>query len=348
MPEDAAATTERAPAAAAHSSRVEELIVEWLCQPVLRFIPASVHPNTLSLCTHLLAWLTMTVAVASVPLPTTRRSVALVCAGIGMLLSMIGDCLDGMHARNTKQCTKLGEMMDHWLDTMVVPLVPIGITIAMEMPPWGVAAINIGAVMVYHAQLLLYHHTGKFVHPEPATGVAAQLGVSICYFLLAMLFYFVERSNPWLTRGIVGITLVGIYIQARCSLFYYVRLRGLVRRHFIFVGMCAGYAALYLMQAIDVYAFVLSIVFVSFRISGTYVLFTIVGRRYHGNDRGVWLWLAAICFAHTMCPALPLGPVTLQAVLPYLACLYMIGRNLSDFSRHYGQLKPPLRSPAQS
>jgi hypothetical protein len=119
-------------------------------------------------------------------------------------------------------------------------------------------------------------------------------------------------------------------------------------RHALFVGMGAGFAALYLAGAIDMYAFVLSIVFVSFRITGTYVLFTIVDRRFHGNDWGVWAWLALMAVLHTVCPPLPLGPVSVQAVLPYLACLYMIGRNLADFSKYYSQLKPPLRSPASS
>lgn len=347
VPEPAGSEAEREAATVVHSSRVEELIVEWLCEPVLKYIPASVHPNTVSLITHAMAWLTTAVAVASVPLPPERRSMALMCAGVGMLLCMIGDCLDGMHARNTNQCTKLGEMMDHWLDAMVVPLVPVGITLALEMPAWGIAAINVGAVMVYQAQLLLYHHTRKFIHPEPASGAAAQLGVSISYFALAILFYFVERANPWMSRGIVAITMVGIYIQARCNLFYYVRLRGLMSRHLIFVGMCAGFATLFLVGAMNRYAFVLTVVFVSFRITGTYVLFTIVGKRYHGNDWGVWACLAAMFLAHTVCPIVQLGPITLQGVLPYLTCLYMIGRNLADFSQHYSQLKPSLRPLAQ-
>ena len=33
-------------------SKIEERIVDWLCQPLLRYIPRSVHPNTISLVTH--------------------------------------------------------------------------------------------------------------------------------------------------------------------------------------------------------------------------------------------------------------------------------------------------------
>ncbi len=59
------------------------------------------------------------------------RALALIGAGVGMLLSMIGDSLDGMHARRTDQCSKLGEMMDHWLDAIIVPLTTLGITVAL-------------------------------------------------------------------------------------------------------------------------------------------------------------------------------------------------------------------------
>ena len=323
-------------------SKIEERIVQWLCQPLLRHIPRSVHPNTISLVTHSICWITAILAVASVRLPQPYKSAALVATGICMLTSMIGDCLDGMHARNTDQCSKLGEMMDHWLDAIIVPLVVLGASLALEMEPWAIALVNVTATMVYHGQLVLYHHTGKFVHPEPATGMEAQFGLSMGYVGLAALYWFVDRHQPWLDVAIGGIAVLGLYIQARCNLFYYVRLGKLMRYHLTFVAMCSAFGLLYYLGAIDLYAFALALTFVSFRICGTYVLFTIVKRHFNGNDWGVFAWLAAM-FAGMLVPPVMLGPFSLQALLPYFASVYMVARNLYDFSLYYGVLRPGAR-----
>jgi phosphatidylglycerophosphate synthase len=323
-------------------SRIERRIIEWLCQPLLERIPASVRPNTISLVTHLIAWITAVLAVISPLLSPLGCALALIGAGVGMLVSMIGDCLDGMHARKTDQCSKLGELMDHWLDAIIVPLTTVGITVALGMEPWAIAIVNVTAAMVYHGQLVLYHHTGKFIHPEPATGTEAQLGLSIGYVALAPLYYYIGRDHGWFDLLVAGIAVLGIFVQMKCNFFYYVRLGRLIRYHLLFVAMGTGWAALYLLGVIDVYAFLLAVVFTSFRICGTYVLSTIVKRRYGGNDPGIALWIAATFAAHYL-PATALGPFTLPGALPYLACLYLIGRNLADLAVHYPELRPAPR-----
>ena len=91
------------------------------------------------------------------------------------------------------------------------------------------------------------------------------------------------------------------------------------------------------------YAFLLVLVFTSFRICGTYVLFTIVRRPFNGNDLGIVLFIAATFAAHYSGLSLAIGPFSLQNALPYLACLYMGARNLRDFLRHYPELRPTAK-----
>jgi phosphatidylglycerophosphate synthase len=325
---------------AAPPTRFEERILQWLCEPVLVRIPASVHPNTISLCTHFIAWLTAACAVSSALMPQPQRSFALIAAGVGMLLSMIGDCLDGMHARRTQQTSKLGEMMDHWLDAIIVPLVTIGASMALEMEPWVIAAVNVMVAMVYHAQLVLYHHTGSFVHPETASGVEGQFGVSVGYVGMAALFYFVPRSAPWLDIALMTLGALAIVVELKCSAFYYTKPGFRLDRHLIFVGLGSALAGLYLWGAIDVYAFLLALVFTSFRISGTYVLYTILKRPYAGTDHGITAFLVAIGVAHAALPNVSSLGISLPAALTYLACLYMFTRNMLDFARHYRDLRP--------
>ena len=155
---------------AENGSKFEPLLIKTLCEPLLPYIPASVHPNSITLVTHGINWATAILALASPHLPPLQQAMALIGAGIGMFLSMIGDCLDGLHARRTNQCSKLGELLDHWLDAMVVPLATIGMSAALQMAPWAMVTVNVTVAMIYNAQLVLYHHSGRFIAPEPATG----------------------------------------------------------------------------------------------------------------------------------------------------------------------------------
>jgi phosphatidylglycerophosphate synthase len=324
--------------AQADASGAQLGVAESLAAVVLPYIPASVRPNTITLLTHAVGWLTAALAVASAREEGLARSMCLVGASVGMFASVIGDCLDGMHARRTQQCSNLGAMLDHWLDALVVPLVPAGITVALGMLPWQIVVVMITAPMVYHGQLVLYHHTGEFVAPEPATGSGAQLGVSLGFLAMAVLFYFVDPGAPWIRMIVYGIALLGFYIQVRCNWFYYVRLGRLVLRHFLFVAPCAAFGLLQLIGVIDLNAFLLCMIFVSFRVSGSYVLWTLLGRPYSGFDGGAFAWPLLIGGVHVLSGS---GASTLDGVaqlLPYLACAYFLARNLIDFSQHFGAL----------
>jgi phosphatidylglycerophosphate synthase len=323
-------------------SKFEPLLIKMLCQPVLPYIPAKVHPNTISLITHAVVWMTALLAMVSPYLSPFGRAMCLIGAGVGMFLSMVGDCLDGLHARRTDQCSKLGEMMDHWLDAICVPLATVGITAALEMPPWAMVMVNITTAMIYQAQLVLYHHTGKFIHPEPATGPEAQFGLAVGYVMLAGLFYCVKRDHPWLDMAIAAIAIIGIFVQLRCTTFYYPKLGRSLSEHFWFVGLNAAFAALYLFGAIDVHYFLFCVVFTSFRICGTYVLCTIVNERFDGKDLGLLLFVLAIAAAHFYGAVSPLQlqGVRLTNWLAAGSCIYAVARNFLDFSRHYEVLKP--------
>lgn len=342
MTEQTADVHGTAPAASPPSvpGALERHIITHLCEPLLPRIPARVHPNTISLITHTIAWATAGCAVASVTLPASLRPLFLLGAGIGTLLSMIGDCLDGMHARRTGQCSKLGEMMDHWLDAIVVPLTIAGIAVALQVPAWALTSLCVTAVMVYQAQLVLYHHTGAFIHPEPASGVEGQFGVAVAYAALAALFCFTPRQVAWLDIAIAIVSVAGVLVQLRCSWFYYPKLGAHIKEHVNFVGMLAALAALHLVGACDRYGFLIGVVAISFRISGTYVLATIVGRRFNGGDRGIYAILALAAALHFTASVAPMGIAVPHIAWagPYLLALYAALRNGTDLARRLSQL----------
>lgn len=325
---------------AENGSKFEPLLIKTLCEPLLPHIPASVHPNTITVTTHLIAWTTAILAVVSPHLPPFQQAMALLGAGIGMFLSMLGDCLDGLHARRTNQCSKLGELLDHWLDAMVVPLATIGMSAALQMPPWAMVVINITVAMIYSAQLVLYHHTGRFIAPEPASGPEGQFGIALGYVALAGFFYYVDRHQPWLDLAMAALAAAATFVQLKCTAFYFPKLGRKVIEHVWFVLPCAGFGAAYLLGFLDLHVFLLTVVFTSFRVCGTYVLRTIVRERYNGFDGIIFASVALIFAVHYGLRPAPIGNLRIENLIAAGACLYAVSRNFWDFSRHYRSLKP--------
>jgi phosphatidylglycerophosphate synthase len=310
-----------------------------LCQPLVEQIPARVHPNTLSLLTHVMVWATAAAAALSPQLGRVERGFALACAGLGVFVTMVGDSLDGMHARRSQQCSKVGEMMDHWLDAIAVPLAMAGLGLALEMTPTIYALCLISCTMIYQAQLLLYHHTGNFVHSEPTSGVEAQAGVVIIYLFMASLLQFVSSDAELVRMGVTTFGVLTIFMHMRCNRFYYVRLGKLAREQVPFVVYSLAFGALYLAGGLQVHAFSLLITFVSFRICGSYVLFTILKRPYGGNDWSIGVWVLTLTLAHFGLEPRQIAGVALTSLLPYVACLHLAARNLADFARAYPDLQ---------
>lgn len=343
------------------NSKIEPIIVAHICQPLLDRLPRSVNPNTISLCTSVICWAVALTAASAPGLRQPWQALALVFAGVGMFATMVGDCLDGMQARRTDRCTKLGEMMDHWLDAIHIPLVPFGLTLALQLEPWAMAAVMISTVMVYNAQLVLYHHTRHFVHP-PTSGPETQFGISLGYVGAAIGFAFVPRATRWLDVALRAVGVAATLVNLRQCVFYYPRYqpRGrLLREHLSFVLLCLGAAALFLVGAMSAFTFGLAITLLSFRVTGSYVLHTIVREPYDGLDGGSLIWLAALGAAALLTGRLPFGhaaallagPLRLGSLtvtpgdvvpyLPYVWFAYLVGRNVVDFVRHYDQLRPP-------
>lgn len=324
------------------TSNLEPWLIANVCQPVLQWLPESIHPNTISLFNHLVCWFTLAAAVGSTYLPPNGRFIALFSAGIGVFVSLLADCLDGMQARRTNRCSKVGEMLDHWLDAINVPLMFVVISIALRLEPWMLATVHITGAMIYNAQLVFYHNSGRFVGP-PTSGADGQFGMSIGFIVLAFLYHMFDRNVFWLDMLITGTAALSIYVNMKLNIFFYLKLKRDIVYHLYFVAYCLGFGALYLLGVIGMMSFVLAVIFVSFRITGSYVLFTIIKRRFDGADVNIALCIAAIALGHYAVDPIPLGQHTLQYYLPAMACSYMVIRNLFDFVRYFPLLREETR-----
>ncbi|MDP2307948.1 MAG: CDP-alcohol phosphatidyltransferase family protein [Pseudomonadota bacterium] len=330
---------------AAHTSRFESWLLERVCKPALARIPTSVHPNSLSLANHLLCWAVFYLAMVSASLDPVSRAVALALTGVGMFGTMVLDCLDGMQARRTQRCSKLGELMDHGLDAVHIPLITAGLSLALQLDPWAVIGIHAINAMIYNAQLVLYHRTGKFELPSIVSGADMQMVSSLLFAVVGIFFYFYPRETPWVGHVVAVACIMALYTGLKSLAFYYGRLEWRLGGHLPFMALVAACSALYWVGALDTLAFTLLVAFLSFRMTGSFVLHSILGRPYSGLDAGAIVWVAAIAASHVS-PPMSLGPTTLRAVLPYLACAYLAVRNLSDVARHFDALRPRAQNGA--
>ena len=106
-----------------HVSKFEPWLLRNLCEPVVKVIPAWISPNMITMVNACVIVLMFALCTISPRLAPLDRLLALFGAAVAMFSSMILDSVDGMHARRTNQTSKLGEFLDHWLDTVHVPLV---------------------------------------------------------------------------------------------------------------------------------------------------------------------------------------------------------------------------------
>ena len=322
------------------NSSFEPWLIKKICEPVLALMPESVHPNYISLAAHFICWTTATLAYISTAVDGATRLLVFVGAGVTMFGAMMGDCLDGMQARKTNRCSRLGEMMDHWLDAVHVPLVTVGLSFALNLESWQLVLVHITNTMIYNSQLVLYHHKGRFVGTD-TSGADAEVGVSLGYLGIGILYFFVNPMNDWVRVGVTVAAIYAIYLQVKFNFFYYKMLGKLTIHTIPFVLLCGGFGGLYMMGAITKLAFLLCVVFCSFRITGGYVQFTILKRRFNGFDTGIAAWIVLMGAVHLFGdPNMLVFGFKLYKALPLFACLYMAGRSLWEFVRYYHEFQP--------
>jgi phosphatidylglycerophosphate synthase len=126
-------------------------------------------------CADVFNWLLIVTAYTAWTYDGHWRMVACVLCAVLNFCCMVLDCLDGMHARATRQTSKLGELLDHWLDAFHVPLVGAGVVYALGLQPWALAMVHVGNAGLYSAQLIHYYHTRTFI---ATSGVEAQISTS--------------------------------------------------------------------------------------------------------------------------------------------------------------------------
>lgn len=118
----------------------------------------------------------------------------------------------------------------------------------------------------------------------------------------------------------------------------------------MFTAYCALPCGLYLVGVLPLFDLLILLPFISFRLTGKYVLHSVLHKQYKGYDIVLGMWLLALAWAHLFMAPLPFSlfysrfaswfgydpfpQLTLQRVLPFVIIAHTALRNCSDVLSH--------------
>lgn len=322
------------------TSLLEKFIVTKVCDPILDRMPTTLNPNSLTLFNHFVYWACLFFAASAPHLAPEDALIARILAGVTVFVSMLLDCLDGMHARRTGQTSHVGEVLDHWLDGLNTPLNAAAMALTLQLDAWTSAVIMVSMGMVYIAQLSVWHQTGRFLCP-PTSGVDAQCLLSLSFMGFGVYFYAYPLAQFPVQGEWVGLIFGwGCIFTAIKQIFWFAQ-RGpkatvyTLRANLIIFAL----AVFYPLGIIDGMGAFILLAIASFRVSGSYVLYTVLGRSYGGLDFTLAALIPIIGVLH-----LALGPINVASYglaenLPYAAASLLGALSLYDLLTHFAELR---------
>ncbi len=115
----------------------------FLMDPFVPWIPARIHPNTITHIGHALNAAAMALLLVLKP----TKGWAFIAAAVLMHLYCWCDNADGAHARRTKQTSALGEFLDHGLDILNTVYIGVMSAVVLDASP----AFTIALVLIIPA-----------------------------------------------------------------------------------------------------------------------------------------------------------------------------------------------------
>ena len=125
--------------------------------PLLGIVPRALSPNAITLISTICCGGSFLLVATGSDDP-----VALVVAAILVFSYMTLDNIDGAQARRTGRSSRLGEFLDHWLDSFNNGFVVLGACLAAGLPPLFALGVLTAASLAFLAVQLELLTTGVF------------------------------------------------------------------------------------------------------------------------------------------------------------------------------------------
>lgn len=180
----------------------------WLWNPLLEIIPASWSPNSLTLLSTLCCGISFLLASFF-----NSSTLAMLVAAVLVFAYVSLDNMDGAHARRTEQSSRLGEFLDHWLDTLNNGFVTLGACLAVGLGPLMTLLVFSAATLAFFGVQLELRYTGVFRMGRIAD-IEGNTAVSGLYILVAL---FGHSFFSWeiVSEGPTLATLIGLGVMGQ-------------------------------------------------------------------------------------------------------------------------------------
>lgn len=136
-----------------------KLLEQRVLASVVHALPRTLTPNHITLVGQVASLAAFLIAVISTPV----RAPGLFSMAAAVLIYVLADSVDGMFARHTQQTSRLGEMLDHWLDALSVPLLVFAFAFVLRAPP-ALTLASVIAVGILHYTTVLHGFRIGHVH----------------------------------------------------------------------------------------------------------------------------------------------------------------------------------------
>lgn len=319
------------------------VLLRWLqpglFEPLVRVLPRALTPNQITVAGQLAAGGGLALALFGRPAgPGT-----LVLLSAALLFYALADCVDGLFARHTRQTSRLGEFLDHWLDALSVPAVVLCYGLVLPADPRLVFTATLASAFLHFATFLHGYRRG-FVHlGEIGIIEATFIGAVICLVSAVI-------GTGWLAAPLLGglsaasllvlATLAGAFaaLWSMRGLMHHLRDFTAVASLLAVVGLWYGLGRLSPALAAGL------AIAVTARFEGLVIRARLVRQPLVLRDPGLAVLLAGGCAA-----ALALDlPARGQTALAGLALAYAAVRSGRAFSRTVAELsgQPKVATPA--
>ena len=179
----------------------------YVWNPALQLIPASISPNTLTLISTLACGTSFALAATH-----SRSLPAMLTAAFLVFTYLSLDNMDGEQARRFGRSSRLGEFLDHWLDTLNNGFVVLGACLAAGLPPFFSLVVLAVTTLAFFAVQWELRRTGVFRMGRVAD-IEGNTAVSLLYLFIAFAGpgFFAQQPieglpplSVWLGIGVAG------------------------------------------------------------------------------------------------------------------------------------------------
>jgi phosphatidylglycerophosphate synthase len=195
------------------------LTQRWLTahvwEPIAGLLPARLRPNVITV----IGAGCMMLSLVFVKLATSGSRWAYLGAALCTLLYFVADNVDGPHARRTGQTSRLGEFLDHWLDSLNGAVLTLGAAVCLGLGDRMLVLVAAAVSVTYFATIWEQRHTGTFHSDRFGSNEGILVGIGL-YLLL-----FAFPRAPWLgyVPGGISVALGVACLAIGCSLLTLVR-----------------------------------------------------------------------------------------------------------------------------